>query len=310
MEDRIVGMVMGLAVGDALGAPLEFMSERQVQIKHGRVTEMIGGGWLSLRPGDWTDDTAMMRCLLESLVEKTTFNREDVVARYLAWYHTKPPDIGNTTRAALGMLEKGIPLDEISRTAHEETGGMSAGNGTVMRCAPLAARYADDAARLIAASVGDARITHWDERAASGSALLNLVLSAVLRGEQPREALAWADERIADNDLGLYNPIPDVAFVPEKDLNPSGFVVDTLTCAFWHFARGKSFEETLVDVVNKGGDTDTIGAITGALAGAHHGYGKIPPRWAKVLKDRGLLLALAKRLAKLCAGGGAASSAG
>ncbi len=309
MEDRIIGMLMGLAVGDALGAPLEFMSERQVQIKHGHVTEMIGGGWLSLRPGEWTDDTAMMRCLLESVVQKAAFSREDAAARYLAWYRTKPPDIGNTTRAALGMLDDGVPLGEISRKAHDENGGVSAGNGTVMRCAPLAARYAHDAARLITASAEDARITHWDVRAASGSALLNLVLSALLRGEKPQDAFAWADERIADNDLGLYNPVPDTAFVREKDLNPSGFVVDTLSCAFWHFTKGTSFEETLIGVINKGGDTDTIGAVAGALAGACHGYKKIPPRWAKVLKDRGLLLALATRLAKMCAGGGAAPDA-
>ncbi len=308
MEDRIIGMLMGLAVGDALGAPLEFMSEEQVQIKHGKVTEMIGGGWLSLRPGDWTDDTAMMQCLLASLVQKTVFNRDDAAARYLEWYRTKPHDIGNTTRATLGMLDDGVPLTDASRKAHEENGGVSAGNGTVMRCAPLAARYVDDAPRLIKASAEDARITHWDVRAASCSALLNLVLSALLRGEKPQDALAWADTTIADNDLGLYNPVPDTAFVPEKDLNPSGFVVDTLACAFWYFCKGKSFEETLIRVVNKGGDADTIGAVTGALAGAYWGYGKIPPRWAKVLKDRGLLLGQATRLAKLCTGGGAAAS--
>lgn len=308
MEDRIIGMLMGLAVGDALGAPLEFMSERQVQIKHGEVTEMIGGGWLSLRPGDWTDDTAMMQCLLASLIQKTVFDRDDVAARYLAWYRTKPHDIGNTTRASLGMLDDGVPLADISRKAHDENGGVSAGNGTVMRCAPLAALYVNDAARLIKASAEDARITHFDVRGASGSALLNLVLSALLRGEKPHDALAWADTTIADNDLGLYNPVPDTAFVPEKDLNPSGFVVDTLSCAFWHFCKGKSFEETLIRVVNKGGDADTIGAVTGALAGAYFGYAKIPPRWAKVLKDRGLILGLATRLAKLCAGGGSSAN--
>jgi len=299
MEERIVGMIIGAAVGDALGAPLEFMSHEQIEIKHGRVTDMLGGGWLGLRSGGWTDDTAMMLLLLESLIEKKTFDEKDVARRYVEWFRTRPVAIGNTVRAALSLLDEGVPLEEASRRAHEGAGGVSADNDTVMRCAPLAAFYVDDTEKLIEASFREARITHWDIQAASGSAFLNLVLSALLQGSKKREAFSDAEEKIADNPHGLYTIVPDVSFLEEKDVKPGESVVDTLTCAFWYFNRGKSFEETLIRIVNRGGETGTIGAVAGALGGARWGHEKIPERWSKVLRDRGLILGRARALARL-----------
>ncbi len=305
MEDRIVGMIVGLAVGDALGAPVEFMSREQVEIKHGHVTEMLGGGWLGLRPGGWTDDTAMMLRLLQSILETQGFDQRDVARRYLAWYRTRPVGMGNVVRATLTLVEdEGVSVDEASRLAHEGSGGQSADNDTVMRCAPLAALHVNDAGKLMRDSVLDARITHWDIQAASGSAVLNLVLSALLRGEKKAESFAWAEETLLENEHGLYAIVPDVSYLQEKDLKPADRVVDTLACAFWCFKQGRSFEDTLVRIVNMGGETGTIGAVAGALGGARWGYEKIPPRWAQVLQDRGLILGQAKRLAKLVAGRG------
>lgn len=300
MEDRIVGMIVGAVVGDALGSPLEFMSREQIEIKHGHVSSMLGGGWLGLRPGGWTDDTAMMLCLLESLLGKGAFDRQDVADRYLAWFRTRPVAIGNAVRATLTLIDdEGVSLDEASRRAHEGSGGESADNDTIMRCAPLAARYVDDPGALMTASYEDARITNWDIRAASGSAFLNLVLSALLRGSKKAEAFAWAEETILDNDHELSTIVPDVSYVAETDLKPSSpLAVDTLTCALWYFKHGTSFEDTLVRAVNRGGEAGTIGAVAGALGGARWGLEKIPPRWARVIQDRGLILGQAKRLAR------------
>jgi ADP-ribosyl-[dinitrogen reductase] hydrolase len=299
MEDRIVGMIVGLAAGDALGSPLEFMSRSQIEIKHGHVAKMIGGGWLGLRPGGWTDDTAMMLCLLGSLLEKGAFDQQDVARRYVEWYRTRPVAIGNVVRATLTLMDdEGVPVGEASRRAHEGSGGQSADNDTVMRCAPLAAWYVSDARRLMEASFLDARITNWDIQAASGSALLNLVLSALLRGGKKADAFAWAEESMLANEFGLYTNVPDVSFLAERDLKPSSeSAVDTLTAAFWCFHGAASFEEALVRAVNLGGEAGTVGAITGALSGARWGYQKIPPAWAQVLQDRGLVLGQAKRLA-------------
>ena len=136
-------------------------------------------------------------------------------------------------------------------------------------------------------------------RAASGSAILNLVLSRLLGGAKKAEAFAWADEAILENDRGLYSIVPDVSYVGEGDLKPSDGVVDTLSCAFWYFTHGRSFEDTLVRIIIRGGESGTIAAVAGALGGARWGYGKIPPRWAQVLEDRGLVLGNAKRLAKM-----------
>jgi ADP-ribosyl-[dinitrogen reductase] hydrolase len=281
------------------------MSREQIQIKHGTVREMIGGGWLDLRPGQWTDDTAMTLCLLEGILDRQGFDREETARRYLAWMQTKPVDIGNTVRSSLGLMAEGRGVEEASRLAHEELlGGESAGNGTVMRCAPLAALHRDDPPALVRAAWEDARITHWDPLAASGSAFLALTLAALLRGAGREEAVEEADGQLLENDLDLYNPLPDTAYVAEKDLKPTPYVVDTLTCAFWYFRQGENYEESLVRAVNRGGDSDTIGAVLGALLGAAGGLEAIPDRWARVVKDRGRLLARAKRLAALAGGRG------
>ena len=214
MEERIVGMIIGAAVGDALGSPVEFMSREQITIKHGRVTGMIGGGWLGLRPGQWTDDTAMMLCLLESLVEKGEFDQKDVASRYLAWFRTRPISIGNTVRAALALMEsERLEPEEAARRAYEGATEKEADNDTVMRCCPLAARFYEDDQKLIATSYLEARITHWDVKAAAGSALLNLTLSRLLKGYKKSEAFGEASEVLLDNPFGLYPVVGDVAYL-------------------------------------------------------------------------------------------------
>jgi ADP-ribosyl-[dinitrogen reductase] hydrolase len=303
LRDRYCGTLLGLAVGDAMGGPLEFMSRQQVQIKHGLVTGMIGGGWLGLRPGAWTDDTTMALALADSLVEKRGFDRTDVARRYVEWFRSGPPDIGNTVRSSLELIAEGMAPDAASRQAHEANSMQSATNGALMRCAPLALYGHRDAATLIRISMEEARITHHDVRAGSASAALNLLLKAILDGEEDRRAVvAYATDTLMENTEGADNVMPEIAGKQQKDLRPTGYVVDTLETALWMFCHTRSLRECIVQTVNLGGDADTTGAVAGALAGAFYGMEAIPRDWLATLQDKNRIQQTALRLHRLFGG--------
>ncbi len=287
--------MIGLALGDALGGPLEFMSRNQILIKHGYVSEMIGGGWLDLRPGEWSGDTQMMLCVAESLVACDGFDQLELSQRYLEWYRGAPKDIGRVTRASLALLDQGTPLAEASRAAHEAC-DISAGNGTVMRCAPIALYYRSNWRRLIEASLLDARITHWDPKAGACSAGLNLMISIMLEGERDLLAIFERAQAILDEHEQTRPLLPDPSRKTREDLRPSEYVIDTMECALWALFNTDSFGDCVVTAVNLGGDSDTIGAVAGALAGAYHGSSSFPQRWLETLQEASRLRKLALRL--------------
>ncbi len=296
LRERYTGCLLGLAVGDALGAPLEYMSNWQIQIKHGTVRDMIGGGWLLVRPGQYTDDTTLAVLLGKSLVEKEGLDLEDVARRYVEWYRTSPKELTGVLRTALSLLAMGHPPDDAARRAHELSGEESAGNGTVKRCAPLALFFGDRIPELLEASVAEARLTHWDERAAAGSAALGVFLSLLLAGEPRESVFDRAFDILEENPLRVPNVLPDVPSKDTADLRPTSYVVDTLEAALYHFLHAPSFEETLVRAANLGGDADTISAVAGALAGAFWGVEAIPRRWLRALQDRTVIRDLARDL--------------
>jgi ADP-ribosyl-[dinitrogen reductase] hydrolase len=191
------GCLLGLAVGDALGGPVEFMSRFEIaQSYGGAIRKMLGGGWLKLKPGETTDDTAMARCLAESIVACGDLNVDDVAARYVAWLKTNPKDVGNITRDALKAWSKGNMLPAAALGAHRLAGGKSAGNGTIMRCAPIALRYVYDQRRLMDASRDEALITHFDPQAATGSMAVNLLIHHLLHDMPIAEAVSTVAARI------------------------------------------------------------------------------------------------------------------
>jgi ADP-ribosyl-[dinitrogen reductase] hydrolase len=298
--DRCQGVLLGLAVGDALGAPLEFkQTDEIVRLYGGPVREMLGGGFLGWQLGEWTDDTAMAVCIAESILSQGCFDPADVAARFLRWFQSGPRDVGNTISAAMRALAGGERWDRAGRSAHEAMGGKSAGNGAIMRCAPIALLDYRLPDRLMTDSLNSALITHWDGRARYGAAALNLAIAALLQGAEPAAALRGAAD-------GVRAACPEVAALfdtagagERADLHPSGFSNDTLRLALWCFVRTDSFEEALVTAVNLGGDADTGGAVCGALAGAHYGLSGIPARWLAPLHQRERLLRLATQLAKL-----------
>jgi len=286
LADRYAGCLLGLAVGDALGAPLAFMTPEQIQIKHGTVREMLGGGWLLLRPGQYTTGTVLAMRTADSLIDKKTLDEADVAARYADWYRTGPKDVAGALRTALAMLAEGVDVTAAAKEAHALSGEESAGNGTLTRVAPVALRYHGRREDLQDASARAARITHWDPRAAAGSAAFAVVTSFLLDGADRSDAFDAAWDWLEDHSREIPNVLPDVPAKSESALDPSSFVIDTLETALWYFLNAPSFEEVLVRTANLGGDTVATTAVAGALAGAHFGAGAIPKRWLRSLADR------------------------
>jgi ADP-ribosyl-[dinitrogen reductase] hydrolase len=296
MIDQFRGCLLGLAVGDALGAPVEFMSAEEIAAKHGRVTGMLGGGWLHLRPGQYTDDTQMMLCILESYIESGGFSPEDIAERFLDWYRSGPLDIGSMTREACENLLYGYNFEragyEAWAAATEDT---RLGNGSLMRCAPTGLYRYHDELHLIGESRVISGITHWDERCKLACVVQNLAIAhLMLVGVDGllEELLEFIEPRNTVIGYAL-RAIPSLK--PE-DLRMTGFVIHTLQAALWTAIYVDDFQEGLTLVVNRGGDADTVGAVTGALLGARFGVDDIPENWLRTLQHRERIDRAAQRL--------------
>lgn len=320
-KDRARGVLLGLACGDALGRPVEFASPDQIQQEHGRVSDMLGDGTHRQPAGTITDDTEMALCIARSLVEQDQFDPADVAERFVAWYESGPFDIGGMTRRALSRIQDGESWDTAGEQEWEASPeGSNAGNGSVMRCAPLAIAYADYPAALVRTSIDSSRITHADPRCTFGCAVLNLTIASALGGcDEPLTiALNLLAEDLATSLQRTAGVIPDGAspvlegglpqelrttleVVPDvvdpNQLSNSGYVVDTLQTALYDALTAESAEEAVVTAVNRGGDTDTIGAIAGAIAGARFGASSLPNRWLDAIDERDELEQLATALA-------------
>ena len=152
MRERFRGTLLGVAAGDALGAPAEYLTPEQVAERWGVLTEMVGGGVHDVAPGETTDATGMMLCLAESLAERGSFQPQDVAARYLAWFQSNPKDVALTVRAVMLGIKAGTSLDLAARRAYEILGSPTSGNASMMRCAPVGLRYWNDARTRAATS--------------------------------------------------------------------------------------------------------------------------------------------------------------
>lgn len=302
--DRWRGALLGLAVGDALGTTLEFSRPGELE----PVTDMVGGGPFDLAPGQWTDDTSMALCLAESLVERGGFDPADQMRRYLRWRddgHLSSTgecfDIGNTVEQALETFrETGDPYAG-------PTDPRSAGNGSLMRIAPIALRWAhapEEAVRLAGLC---SRTTHGAPAAVDACRYFTGLLVGALRGEPLERLLAPMYAPVA----GLWErePLcPEIEAVARgswrerepPEIRGSGYVVHCLEAALWALGRSGSFEEACLRAVNLGEDADTTGAVCGQLAGAVFGAGGIPGRWLAQLAMRERIEALADALRAAC----------
>ncbi len=298
-EDRAAGCLLGLAVGDALGTTLEF-SRRD---SYAPLTDIIGGGPFNLKPGQWTDDTSMALCLADSLIARDALDPGDLMDRFRAWRddgHNSVTgncfDIGNTTSTAISRyIRTGDPLAG-------DTDPHSGGNGAIMRLAPVPIRYRHDLAQAEAAAVLQSRTTHGAPECLESCRLMTQVLVRLLGGAAWEEAIAL--------EAGQFDEANVRALAQgtwkgkERDqISSSGYVIHTLEAALWAVHSTASFRGAALLAVNLGDDADTVGAVTGQLAGARYGLAGIPPAWLEVLAWREELMTRVRQLT-----GGAAAS--
>ncbi|MBA2278125.1 MAG: ADP-ribosylglycohydrolase family protein [Chloroflexia bacterium] len=292
--DRYVGCLLGLACGDALGGAVEFESREMIGARYpAGVRDMVGGGPWDLRPGETTDDTAMALALARAC-DAEHLDMTAVTEHFLRWYRSDPKDIGTTTRAALALLANGVPWDEAGERVNRQTPGGAAGNGAVMRCAPVALRFRMEPDRLRRASLDTARITHADTRAAWGTVALNQVIVHLLN-EGTLDGVVEAATAGIEESL-VVAAVTSVPTLTEDDLASGGYVLATLTAALWCLLNQPNAEEAIVTAVGLGRDTDTTGAVTGALVGAAYGVRALPERWLALVEHRAELTDLAGRL--------------
>jgi ADP-ribosyl-[dinitrogen reductase] hydrolase len=296
LRDRYRGALLAAAAGDALGATLEFMSPAAIQREHGQLRDIIGGGWLKVAPGEITDDTQMALCIARSLAERGAFEADDIAARFVAWHASKPKDIGNTTAHALEQLARGVPWEQAGQRTHEAMRPRDASNGSIMRCAPIALYARADPARIAQISADASRITHANPLCVAASVALNAAIAALLT-DPTADPLTVA--LAATDDETLRAALAAVPNLTPAELPASGYVLDTLQAAFWAVIQHATLEEAIIAGVNLGNDSDTTGAVAGALAGARWGMAAIPERWLNVLQPRAELTQLADKLLEL-----------
>lgn len=285
LVSRARGALLGLVAGNQLGVPTENLGSPDA------IRKAFPGGVRDLAPppknSPYDDDAAMALLLGESLLATESFDAGDVARRWVRWMKVDGRGVGVTTRRALTMIDRGKEPFEAGRLTNQENPGRSAGNGSVMRCIPVALRYHDDPDRLIRVSTQQAAITHADERCTWGAAALNLAARELLHGN-----IYFIDEvlhRIGDRaPRALRDAIHRVPRESEGDLpiNRAGeaaYVVHCVEIAFWFATHDRTLEETLILLAEAGGDTDTNAAVTGALLGARHGETALPPRWVDQL---------------------------
>jgi ADP-ribosyl-[dinitrogen reductase] hydrolase len=292
------GCLLGLALGDALGAPFEFMRAKDIP----RPVPGFQLPWRGLPPGTTTDDTALARNLARSLIDRGGFDPIDLIARHLAWFESDPPDIGSLTRRVLRRIQGGTPAAEAAEAVWRERGPeVSAGNGSVMYCAPLGVAYAHRPDRLSELAPRLSALTHFDERCRTAVLAVALTVAAVLRGEEPQAAASGTLEAVIDRDGGeeLEYLVEAAGTTRPVDGPDQGFCLYTAGVGLQALTREGSFRDRLLHVVSLGGDTDTNGAVAGALVGAALGGSALPALWLDLLRDRADMEAEAYGLAVL-----------
>jgi ADP-ribosyl-[dinitrogen reductase] hydrolase len=291
--DRARGCLLGLACGDAVGTAVEFKPRGTFE----PLTDMVGGGPFALPAGAWTDDTSMALCLAESLLEQGSFDPVDQLTRYVRWFREGHLSATGTCFDIGGTVRQAIMRFEMIGDAHSgPTDPFAAGNGSIMRLAPVVLFGHPDAERIDHYAAESSRTTHGAKEAVAGCRMLAAVLHALLSGAPKAEALRaiepadWMSERLRDVARGGYIDRD------EGEIRGSGYVVESLEAALWCFHHTDSFEKAVLTAANLGDDADTTAAVCGQLAGACYGVGAIPGGWLDRLVMRETIEDWADRL--------------
>lgn len=312
-RDHALGTLLGLAVGDALGTTLEFQRLPPapfVPLVTGPHRHVSGGGPFNVAAGQVTDDTQMATTLATSLMEHGAFRVDALAASYVLWAR-HAFDIGNQTSAALSHIATGGNPESVGREVWVNSGKQAAGNGSLMRTAPIALFFASDDASRTTVSRLESAITHYDPRCQLACAAFNAAIAIALRGhpvvsamlaaadsalsDAHAQAIAAEPRDVAETDAALTALRADLAAAKADDPDlygaevhlgkMAGFVRVAFRLAFWHLVHTDSYEAALIDTVNRGGDADTNGAIVGALLGARFGADSIPSAWRTTVEN-------------------------
>jgi len=295
---RARGALLGLVAGNQLGVPTEHLGTPAAI--RAAYPDGVRDPAPPPRGSLYDDDAAMTLLLAQSLVERGDFDATDVAQRWVRWMKVDGRGIGVTTRRALKLVERGVEPFEAGRRVLAETPQSAAGNGSVMRCVPVALRFHDNADRLIRVATQQAAITHADDRCLWGAAAICIGARELLHGN-----IYFVDEvvhRLVDRaPKTLLDALHRVPRERQDELPVAvpgefGYVVHCVEIAFWFATHDRTLEDSLTYLANAGGDTDTNAAVAGALLGARYGESGIPPRWAQLIAGADGVRRLADRL--------------
>ena len=291
-KSAAIGCLVGLAVGDALGAPVEFCKRDTFE----PVTGMRAGGQFNLPAGAWTDDTAMTLCLADSLLAHGSLVSSDLLDRFIRWAEQGE---NSSTGVAVGIGQNTLrTLGNYHRTGAMKAtrfGAKADGNGAIMRLAPVPIFYWKDPLRAQQVAVEQSQTTHCSSLSDEACAYLAIVLARLIAGQDWNDALAV--DLAAGCSLEIQQIVGRAWEHKDRDeINSTGYVMHTLEAALWSVARTSSFEEAVLLAVNLGDDADTVGAVTGQLAGALYGIGAVPAPWLDELRASEAINARAEAL--------------
>lgn len=282
LSERYAGCLLGLACGDAVGTTVEFSPRGSFS----PLTDMVGAGPFNLKPGQWTDDTSMALCLGESLLTKGGFDANDQMVRYLNWWQWgylsstgECFDIGGTVREALQHFQRdGIGFAGSARPS-------SAGNGSLMRLAPVVLYFYPQLTEVDRYAVDSSRTTHAAPEAIECCQLFAELICRALAGQSKEQILAPSHSTFGEPKVSA---IAAGSYIEKTwdEIRGTGYCIDSLEAALWCFATTSSFEAAVLAAANLGDDADTTAAIAGQLAGAFYGEADIPEHWLAKLHMR------------------------
>ena len=281
--NKIKGGLIGHAIGDALGGTTEFMSPDEIHRVHGRVTDIIGGGVWDLEPGETTDDTAMTIAVAKGILENSENPIGAIGRNFLHWLNTNPKDVGITIQIALHRY-KG-DWEEAAKETHFELDQKSAGNGSLMRCLPIALAYTD-MKKTEEITYIQSKMTHFDDEAAHACIIYNRMAYRLLQGENLKEVI----------EQEVRNTLYEKDLYERPDCPADGYVVHTMKWVLYWLLTCETYRDVVVEATNLGGDSDTIAAIAGGLKGIEVGASNLPREYVKKLKQKDELIDLSNML--------------
>ncbi|WP_246198688.1 ADP-ribosylglycohydrolase family protein [Sodalinema gerasimenkoae] len=303
-SSAVLAGLMGVCVGDALGVPLEISSRAERQ--DDPVTDIRGYGTYKQPPGTWSDDSSLTFCLADALCDGFDLNR--IAKNFCLWLtkalwtpYNEVFGVGGTTCRAIIKLLRGVPATESG-----ETGDRSNGNGSLMRILPMV-YFANHLPfpELLERVHQVSAITHAHPRSQMACGIYISIAKELLQGQTPEAAVTaglaavepfYEQAPFQKQRSHFHRLTPQLAQLPIQEIYSTGYVVHSLEAALWCFLNTNSYPEAVLQAINLGGDTDTVAAITGGLAGLHYGYEAIPEPWREAIARKDDIIALAQRL--------------